>query len=104
MKAKSSLRFTCPLCSKRIVVNDSLAGVTGPCPSCGDTITAPLLGVKKEVEIPPYEMPEYDAISSTRRELEHAPRKSHTLVKFLIAVIVLLLIVFAGYYYLNSIV
>jgi len=35
------LRFGCPGCGTRLVVDPSLAGKEGPCPSCGDVIIAP---------------------------------------------------------------
>lgn len=101
MKTKSNLRFTCPLCDKRIVVDDSLAGVTGPCPACGDTITVPLLDAEEDIPISSYDT--HDDVNLSRsRSSERAPKGSHFLVKFLIAVIIALLIAFAVYYYLNS--
>ncbi len=38
---KNMLRFGCPECGTRLVVDPSLAGKEGPCPSCGDIIIAP---------------------------------------------------------------
>lgn len=38
---KHMLRFGCPGCGTRLVVDPSLAGKEGPCPSCGDIIIAP---------------------------------------------------------------
>ena len=38
---KHMLRFGCPGCGTRLVVDPSLAGKEGPCPSCGDVIIAP---------------------------------------------------------------
>ncbi len=38
---KHMLRFGCPECDKRLVVDPSLAGKEGPCPSCGEVIIAP---------------------------------------------------------------
>ncbi len=36
-----SLTFSCPHCQTRLTVRMALAGVTGPCPNCRGTITAP---------------------------------------------------------------
>lgn len=36
------IRFNCPSCGIQLDVPASLAGVTGPCPSCQSSITAPL--------------------------------------------------------------
>jgi hypothetical protein len=33
--------FTCPKCGKQTVVDDQFAGQTGPCASCGTTVTIP---------------------------------------------------------------
>ena len=41
MPAPETLSFSCPHCSTRLTVPASLAGVTGPCPSCRKSITAP---------------------------------------------------------------
>ncbi len=38
---KNMLRFGCPSCETRLVVDPSLAGKEGPCPSCGEIIIAP---------------------------------------------------------------
>lgn len=36
-----AIEFACPLCGKQTVVADQFAGQTGPCASCGGTITIP---------------------------------------------------------------
>jgi hypothetical protein len=36
-----SIHFTCPHCGKQMEVADQYAGQTGPCASCGQTITIP---------------------------------------------------------------
>jgi type II secretory pathway pseudopilin PulG len=36
-----SISFTCPHCGKQMLVDDQYAGQTGPCSSCGKTITIP---------------------------------------------------------------
>ena len=35
------IKFTCPNCESTLRVPSHLAGVSGPCPKCGNTITAP---------------------------------------------------------------
>lgn len=40
----SKIRFRCPSCHTQLDVPSQLAGVTGPCPSCQATITAPPAG------------------------------------------------------------
>ena len=46
------LRFSCDHCRIELIVPSVAAGVTGPCPSCGGTITAPqqMLSEVKKVE------------------------------------------------------
>ena len=39
--AEGVIHFICEHCQISLTVDDSLAGVTGPCPSCGEAITAP---------------------------------------------------------------
>lgn len=43
------LRFGCPACGIRLVVDQSIAGTEGPCPSCGAVIVAPPLGVSSDL-------------------------------------------------------
>ena len=40
------IRFSCSHCQAPLTVEAELAGITGPCPSCGQPMTAP--GAKKE--------------------------------------------------------
>lgn len=40
-QSNHSLRFGCPACGTRLVVEQSLAGTEGPCPLCGARIVAP---------------------------------------------------------------
>lgn len=42
------LHFTCDECQISLTVDVSLAGVTGPCPSCGQSITAPSIERKPQ--------------------------------------------------------
>lgn len=39
--ANDLIRFVCPNCKMQLTVDRTLAGVTGPCPSCGSVVTAP---------------------------------------------------------------
>ena len=41
MPLENIIKFTCPDCQTNLTVPAELAGVTGPCPSCGEFITAP---------------------------------------------------------------
>jgi len=43
------LRFGCPACGVRLVVDQSIAGTEGPCPSCGANIVAPPLDVSSDI-------------------------------------------------------
>jgi hypothetical protein len=42
MTANETLSFSCPACATRLTVPAALAGVVGPCPTCGSTIQAPM--------------------------------------------------------------
>ena len=44
--------FTCPHCGHQTNVADQYAGQTGPCASCGKTITVPVLG-SRPTHLPP---------------------------------------------------
>lgn len=55
-------QFTCPYCFKKTLVDDAIAGESGPCASCGKTITVPE---------PPARLPH--AIGTT----DHPPLKDH---------------------------
>lgn len=54
-----TISFICPHCSTRLDVPAELAGVTGPCPSCNTTITAPATSTKPPVpeHFPPVTSP-----------------------------------------------
>ncbi len=41
---QDTLKFKCHHCNIQLTVSSSLAGVTGPCPSCGMNVAAPMLG------------------------------------------------------------
>jgi len=43
------LRFGCPACGIRLVVDQAIAGTEGPCPSCGARIIAPPLEVSRSL-------------------------------------------------------
>ena len=51
--ASSVIHFSCSHCRVSLTVDDSLAGVTGPCPSCGESITAPKPPRPSSVEVRP---------------------------------------------------
>jgi len=50
------IHFSCEHCEISLTVDDSLAGVTGPCPSCGEVITAPRPGAPQKIPVRPREM------------------------------------------------
>jgi len=43
------IHFMCGECQTSLTVDQSFAGVTGPCPSCGRDVTAPHLGNPRSV-------------------------------------------------------
>ena len=45
------ISFTCPECEAHLKVPAKLAGVTGPCPRCHGTITAPSKSIEKDVAV-----------------------------------------------------
>jgi hypothetical protein len=51
--SSSVIHFSCLHCRVSLTVDDSLAGVTGPCPSCGEAITAPHPAGPSKVEVRP---------------------------------------------------
>ncbi|WP_435895217.1 hypothetical protein [Oceaniferula spumae] len=46
---KKLLRFGCPACGVRLVVDQAIAGTEGPCPSCGARIIAPPLEAARDL-------------------------------------------------------
>jgi hypothetical protein len=46
-KSDNVIHFQCDHCRISLTVDDSLAGISGPCPSCGQDITAPLMPEKE---------------------------------------------------------
>ena len=52
-----TITFTCPSCSAGLTVPANLAGVTGPCPTCGNSITAPQPQAEPEDELVPFDTP-----------------------------------------------
>ncbi|YCM43539.1 hypothetical protein V2O64_19715 [Verrucomicrobiaceae bacterium 227] len=50
------IHFSCLHCHVSLTVDDSLAGITGPCPACGESITAPRLKAPSRVEVKPREL------------------------------------------------
>lgn len=55
--ANELIHFFCPACGIRLSVPKHLAGVTGPCPSCGHAIQAPLLETHPSPADPPPKPP-----------------------------------------------
>ncbi len=51
--SEAVIHFDCGHCRISLTVDDSLAGVTGPCPSCGEAITAPVPSLPQNIEIKP---------------------------------------------------
>ncbi len=49
--------FTCPHCGHRTNVDERYAGQTGPCASCGKTITVPLASDARPAHAPPGKSP-----------------------------------------------
>jgi hypothetical protein len=47
------LHFTCHHCEISLTVDFPLGGVTGPCPSCGESVTAPLPSVPRPIACVP---------------------------------------------------
>lgn len=50
------IHFTCQHCQASLIVDISLAGVAGPCPSCGAAITAPKGSTPEAVVVSPREL------------------------------------------------
>ncbi len=49
--ASGVIHFSCLHCRVSLTVDNSLAGVTGPCPSCGESITAPKANRPDQAEL-----------------------------------------------------
>ena len=47
------INFSCDHCGISLTVDDSLAGVTGPCPSCGESVTAPVRSDPSKIPMKP---------------------------------------------------
>ena len=54
------LSFTCDHCEISLTVDESLGGVTGPCPSCGESVTAPSPKVTESIKATPRQLPSRD--------------------------------------------
>ena len=52
-----TITFNCPSCSAGLTVPGNLAGVSGPCPTCGNSITAPHPQSEPEPELVPFDIP-----------------------------------------------
>ncbi len=70
------IHFSCEHCQISLTVDDSLAGVTGPCPSCGQAITAPRPDVPRKVAMRPRELKGRNQSSSrTQGDVQLSSRK-----------------------------
>jgi hypothetical protein len=60
-----TLTFSCVHCQTRLTVRAALAGVTGPCPSCRGTITAPPASAESpDLALAPEGLPAVEAVPS----------------------------------------
>jgi type II secretory pathway pseudopilin PulG len=59
-----SFHFTCPYCFKKTLVDESLAGQSGPCASCGKTITIPGPPPKQPAVVRPVDRESIDVARS----------------------------------------
>ena len=55
------IHFSCQHCQISLTVDASLAGVTGPCPSCGASMTAPAASVPSAVVVKPRDVKKREA-------------------------------------------
>lgn len=70
------MQFTCDHCDISLTVDEALAGVTGPCPSCGKVITAPALPVPKPIPAKPRKLQARNqAVSGRTNEGGYQPRE-----------------------------
>ena len=70
------LRFACPACGIRLVVDRSIAGTEGPCPSCGAIIQAPPVQVShtlSQKQAPPVVIKPRKVSSPTPSPVDDAP-------------------------------
>jgi hypothetical protein len=72
--------FTCPYCFKKTLVDESLAGESGPCVNCGKAITVPEPPAKHSQAMRPVES----------RTVETTSRSSRTLLAWTLKVVCLL--------------
>ena len=75
-------QFDCPSCDKLLSVGEEFAGVTAACPSCGETITAPELADRFQLEVeeekppePPAEKKENPVDQESKKEVVTKPAK-----------------------------
>ncbi len=69
------IHFSCDHCEISLTVDDSLAGVTGPCPSCGEAITAPQAGADpQKVAVRPRDM-KGRGVVATNNKVQRSPQK-----------------------------
>ncbi|NJM37528.1 MAG: hypothetical protein HC845_06500 [Akkermansiaceae bacterium] len=70
----NKITFRCPVCGINLNVPASLAGVTGPCPSCKATIQAPLLAPSPAEKIIPKK------VSELKQEAKPESPKGHSVI------------------------
>lgn len=112
MKKEELLRFTCPKCKIRLVVDDCIAGTTGPCPSCGAEITAPAMNEEPvvannlAVEPPKSEESSLENQESNAFKIDsnkdESSNFSSMLTKLIILAILVLLIVSVVYFFVKK--
>ncbi|MGJ8697152.1 MAG: hypothetical protein ACSHYF_12610 [Verrucomicrobiaceae bacterium] len=61
---ESVIHFVCQHCQTSLTVGASLAGITGPCPSCGRDISAPVPTAPQSIEVKPREVKAREAAPS----------------------------------------
>lgn len=69
--ANELIHFFCPTCGIRLSVSNQLAGVKGPCPSCGAAVQAPLHDFRPSPAVPP---PKPSADAVTPQAVKPEPR------------------------------
>ena len=69
--ANELIHFFCPTCGIRLSVPKHLAGVTGPCPSCGNAIQAPFQDLRSYPPAPP---PKPPSDAASRQAVKPEPR------------------------------
>ncbi len=83
LTVQATISFACPACFVKLTVPGTLAGVVGPCPSCGTSIQAPF-PESQAVNTPPvqvqpvYEPPASPAPVVLKPEPRQLPQRAHS--------------------------